>query len=103
MASKEDPLEAAMRRMSATVDDVWEILRQRRAADASAAYRVATLSSSLADPRGYDVEIFLTRALPIADSDADRAALVQIVRSCQAQNLLALEPADRLVRKITKA
>lgn len=89
--------EACFRRMSAVLDELWMLRRARLAAGAP--FRVDTLSTSLADPRSAHVEMILSHARIVIQSDADRAAFILVARACLAQGVLDEAAAARLVKE----
>jgi hypothetical protein len=99
VAATDSPLRAIALRLSATIEELFELERQQRAASAAAAYRVDTLSKSLAEPFKHQVELTLSNAQAVIQDDGDRAALAAVARASHGAGLLDDGALARLLRE----
>jgi hypothetical protein len=94
--AESDFIEAAFRRASAALDELWQLYRERKL---FAAPLVDTLSNNLADPNYLDVYVMIHRMLPVT-SARERAALQCIARACFGDALITEVSYARLLKEI---
>lgn len=96
-----DPITNAFARALSAIDDAMQLVRELQ--EQRANWRVDTLSSSLADPRGHQIEQTLSSARNIIAGDEDRMALITVARACRVQGLISHEGLGRLLQDFDRA
>lgn len=89
-------VEAAFRRASAAIDEAWQLVREHNRLHRG--FRVETLSRSLAQPLEHQLEITLSKARTIIETDGDRQALAAVARAAQVQDLISETALLRLLK-----
>jgi hypothetical protein len=83
MTNLDPEVEAAFRRMSAALDEVWLLCRDR-----GAQLRVDTLSTSLADPVGFEVAVLLMKMTQTVENNRERLAIRALAEAAKKSGLL---------------
>jgi len=86
------PIDDAFNRALAAIDDAMNLVREMHQRP-----RIDTLSTSLADPQGHEVEMILSAARGYAPTESERQALIAIASACRLQGLISQAAAERLV------
>ena len=89
-------VEAAFRRASAAIDEAWQLVREHNRVHRG--LRVETLSNSLAQPLEHQLEITLSKARTVIETDGDRQALAAVARAAQVQDLISETALLRLLK-----
>lgn len=92
-------LDDAFVRAVAAIDDAWALARDL--ARPAIRPRVDTLSTSLSDPQGHEIEMILSAAR-IGTDASQRDAIIGIACACHAQGLITQTACERLIREMKR-
>ncbi len=93
-----DPINDAFMRALAAIDDAMGLVRELRndTATWTSKREVDTLSTSLAAPQQYAVEVALANAHPALQSESERAAMLDVINACEKTGIIDKAAASRL-------
>ena len=96
---EKNAINEALTRAVSAIDDAMGLVREFQLEQHLTRAPVSTLSSSLAEPQQYVIEMAFANVRGAVLSPADRAAFVSVIYACLAQGLINGATADRLARE----